>query len=277
MAGEIAEVTTKRPALRPLDEAVEYIRNHGAAVFPLYVAAVAPMTIAVYMLLDAASTGMYSALPEGCLLLTVATVWKWAWASAIQGRIQSALSGKPMAPLLGRLSYIICLKLAASVAMLWGSLIIKFAASVALLWGPFIIIIPAIYGFFLSGMAVPLLLDGSLSPLAAAIWTVKWVGDSISRVVKITTAIGLLFLVAYVGVSLLQLLATQMIMPSLLGIDTSELSLILSGATWQMAVVFMLFLAFDFFWTVAAALLYHDIQSGRAGVDLGLRLTALEG
>ena len=276
MAGEIAEVTTKRPALRPLDEAVEYIRNHGAAVFPLYVAAVAPMTVAFYMLLDTASTGMYSALPEGCLLLTVATVWKWAWASAIQGRIQSALSGKPMAPLLGRLSYIICLKLAASVAMLWGSLIIKFAASVALLWGS-LIIIPAIYGFFLSGMAAPLLLDRSLSPLAAAIWMVKWVGDSMTRAVKITTAIALLFLVAYVGVSLLQLLATQMIMPSLLGIDTSELSLILSGATWQMAVAFMLFLAFDFFWTVAAVLLYHDIQSGRAGVDLGLRLTALEG
>ncbi|MDH5756517.1 MAG: hypothetical protein OEZ55_07620, partial [Nitrospinota bacterium] len=157
MAGEIAEVTTKRPALRPLDEAVEYIRNHGAAVFTLYVAAVAPMTAAFYLLLDAVSTGMYSALPEGCLLLTVATVWKWAWASAIQGRIQAALSGKPMAPLLGRLSYIICLKLAASVALLWGSLII----------------IPAIYGFFLSGMAAPLLLDRSLSPLAAAIWMVK--------------------------------------------------------------------------------------------------------
>ncbi|MDH5637876.1 MAG: hypothetical protein OEZ04_05245 [Nitrospinota bacterium] len=263
-----ADIASNSPALRPLDDTVEYIRANSAQVVPLYIVGVAPMTVAIFMLLDTVSTGRYSALPEGCMLLTGATVWKWAWGSAVQARVQEALSGRPGAPLLGRLTYIITLKLVASMAMLWGSFLI----------------LPAIYGFFLSGMAAPILLDGGRfaleggrSALEGARWATRWVGDSMSRALKIISAISMLFLVVYLGVTLLQLLVTHTIMPSFLGMDPTELSLTIWGWSWQMAILYMLFLIFDLYWMVASVLLYHDIQSRRAGVDLGQRLTSLGG
>lgn len=257
----LADKTSNSPALRPLDDTVEYIRANGARVVPLYIVAVAPTTMATLMLLDTVSTGMYSALPEGCMLLSVATLWKWAWGSAVQARIQAALSGRSGAPLPGRMTYIIALKLVASMAMLWGSFLV----------------LPAIYGFFLSGMAAPILLDSGRSALEGAQWAIRWVGDSMNRALKIISAVSILFLVAYLGVTLLQLMITHTVMPSLLGMDPTELSLTIWGWAWQMAVLYMLFLVFDFFWMVASVLLYHDIQSRRAGVDLGQRLTTLGG
>jgi hypothetical protein len=247
--------------LRPLDEAVELLRGHMAEALPLYLAGVAPMSVAIFILIDAVAARKYSAAPEGCLLLAAATVWKWAFTSAVQGRMRARLSGKPGAPLRGRLLAIICVKLAASMAMLWGSMVV----------------IPPLYGFFLSGLAAPALLDRGGPALDEAEWISRWVSGSMGRAVKIVSAIGALFLTAYLGVTLLQLMVTGLVMPSLLGMDATGAELTLYGVEWQMAILYLLFLVFDLYWTVAAVTLYYDVQSRRAGVDLGSRLKAMGG
>ena len=261
MTRRLTDKISASPALRPLDDAVEYIRSNGARVFPLYVAAVVPMTLSMLMLLDIVSTGRYSALPEGCMLLAAATVWKWIWSAIAQARVQASLSGRPGSGVRGMMTYIITLKLGAGIAMLWGSFMV----------------LPAIYGFFLTGMAAPVLLDTGRSIPDSVQWVTGWIGDSMHGALKIIAAITLLFLVAYLGVTMLQLMVTYTIMPSLLGMDSTELSLTIWSSAWQMAVLYMLFLVFDFFWMVAAVLLYHDIQSRRTGADLSQRLTALGG
>jgi len=245
--------------LRPLDEAVEIMRGSMGLILPLYIVAVSPMSLAVFILIDAVAAGKYSALPEGCALLAAGTVWKWGFCAAISGRIQQRLTGKPPAPLKGRLLAIINVRLAASMAMLWGSFVV----------------IPPLYGFFLAGMAAPALLDQGGRALDTAEWIARWVSASMGQAVKIAAAVGALFWVAHLGVTLLHMVVTQMVMPSFLGMDPTELELTLYGVEWQMAVGYFLFLVFDLYWTVAGVALYYSILSRRAGVDLGLRLKAL--
>ena len=246
-------------SLLPLDEAVEIMRGSMGRILPLYMVGVAPMSVAVFILIDAVAAGKYSALPEGCALLAFGTVWKWAFCAVIQGRIQEGLTGKPAPPLRGRLPSIINARLAASMAMLWGSFVV----------------IPPLYGFFLAGMAAPALLDRGGRALDTAEWIVRWVTASMGQAAKIAAAVGALFMVAHLGVTLLQMALTQVVMPSMLGMDPTELELTLYGVEWQMAVGYFIFLLFDLYWTVAGVTLYYAIQSRRAGVDLGLRLKAL--
>ena len=255
------KTASQPPALRPLDAAVGFLRSHADIALPLYIVGVAPMSLAMLFIIDAVSAARYSALSEGAAMLALATVWKWIFSAATQARIQRKLTGAQGAPLRGRIVAIVCVKLAASVIMLWGSFII----------------LPFIYGFFLSGLAAPILLDRDGAAVDEAEWILKWVSGAMNQAVKILSAIFVLFFIAELGFGLLQLVVTRLIMPSFLGMDPTELSLTLTSAAWNMAIIYILFLIFDFYWTVASVMLYYEIQSRRVGVDISARLAAMGG
>src|SRR5947207_3033131 len=60
----IYEIVSRKSALPPLDAALEYLRERPMRVLPLYLVAMAPMSVGVFLLIDAVTSGHRGALPE---------------------------------------------------------------------------------------------------------------------------------------------------------------------------------------------------------------------
>lgn len=243
-------------ALHPLDAAVEYLRERGGRVLPLYLVAMAPFTGAMLFLIDVVTSQDRAALPFGCLLLALATVWRWAWLAAVQCRVQQDLRGETPHALWRRLGKLLVTKLALSVSLLWGAFLL----------------VPAFYGFYLSGIAVPTLLEGDGRAVPELCKALGWIQNAAGRLFKIGLALGVAFQLALLAVFVLQLFLVGTALPSLLGLDVADLSLTLGSYAWTLCVLYFVFVVFDLYWVVASVLVFYDLQSRRLGTDLRLRL-----
>ncbi|MBN1809370.1 MAG: hypothetical protein JW909_09910 [Planctomycetes bacterium] len=228
-------------------------------VLGAYVLANTPLALAVAVSLNEVTAGHRSGLAFSCLLLTVSTLWRWAILAVMQRRIQEDITGSPPAPLRRHLGRIIIVKLAANTAMTWGSLAI----------------IPAFYGFFLSGFAVPLLLESNRNTYSLIKQSIAWLNNSRGRLAKLSGALMLQFFAAVIAILVLQLFFTSHVVGSLMGLDPTELALTVWSPLWLMSMGFFLFMAFDFYWTVSAVMLFYDLQARRLGTDLRARMQAL--
>ncbi|MBI4585992.1 MAG: hypothetical protein HY717_18435 [Planctomycetes bacterium] len=230
-------------------------------MLPLYLAAMAPYSAAMLFVIDAISTQHRSALPFWSALLTLATLWRWLWLPAVQRRVQEDVRGEPTLPLGKHLAKILLIKAGASFAILWGGLIV----------------IPAFYGFFLSAFAAPALLESGGGMFREVKRALLWIHHSARRFAGVSLALTVAFMAAGLGAFLLQLVMISTLLPSLLGLEAADLSLTLRSWSWFLCLAYLLFVLFDYYWTVASVMVFYDAQSRQLGSDLRLRLGTIQG
>jgi hypothetical protein len=244
------------PALLPMDLAAEYLRGRIWHVLPPFLLAVGPLSAAVLVAIDVSATQHRAAVAEAGVFLTVATIWRWVWLAVVQRRVQADLRGRPPAKLRRRIVPILLVRLFAFFAVVWG-------------W---FLIVPAFYGLLLGGLAAPMMLERQGPAWNQTRDALVWVHKSAGRLLKVTSALLVLALLTVVSVVALQLLLVNMILPSILGVDTADLALTVQSVSWVLCVLYFLFVVFDLYWTVLSVMLYYDLQSRRLGTDLRSRL-----
>lgn len=255
-----AELGGGGPVTSPLDVTLEYLRRFPHRVLGLYVIAVAPMTAVMFWVIDVVTAYHRSALLLACAALVPATVWRWGVQAVIQRRVQADLRREEPVPLRGRLLPILVVRAMANFLMTWGSLLI----------------LPPLFGVWLAGFAAPMMLEdrGPSTRKLKRAW--DWMQHGLTRLARITLTVMLMLLLVMIAVLTTHSLMLETVLPSLLGLDVTELRLTMAGAGWWIAVFYFVFLGFDLFWTVASVMVFYDLRSSRLGTDLRARLQELE-
>lgn len=253
-------ITGAGSTLQPLDLAIEYLRFSGMRILPLYLLAMAPFSACVFLLIDSVTSQHRSVLPFECLLLTLATGWRWLWLAVAQRRVQADLRGEEPLPVRKRFFSILLTRLVSSFCMTWGGLIL----------------FPAFYGFFLSHCATPVLLEKEGKSVKQLTQAIGWIHRAGWQLTKMMLAFSIAILLAIVAVLVLQIFLTGTVLPQLLGVENWDLSLVLSSGAWYLCLAWFLFLVFDLLWMVASVMLFYSLQARRLGSDLRFRLRNLE-
>ena len=253
--------SSRAGAMHSFDVALEHLRSHGGPLLALYGLAMTPFSIAMLLLADAVTSQHRSSVAPACFLLTLAHPWRWVGLGAVQRRVQCDLRGEPPLPLSHRWLGILFLRLYSCFALLWGSSLI----------------FPAFYAFFLSAFAAPLLLEREGTAYGLARESLRWIHRAAGRLGRLLTGFSIITLVVVAGVAILQLFLVMTLLPNLLGLETADLQITLGSFAWLFGLAYLLFLAFDFFWTVASVMLYYDLEASRQGTDLRWRLRQLAG
>jgi hypothetical protein len=248
---------TQGACTAPLDAAVEYIRMRIGRVLPLYVVAMLPFSIVMVLLIDAINSEQRSFAAECCVYLVAATVWRWIWLARLQQQVQEDLQARRGAGFWSRIGQILLLRLLGNGAITWGG----FLAGV-----------PAFYGLFVGSFATPLLLENTDPTFTRLKHVLSWIHHSAWRLGKIGFAITVVAALLTVAILVNQYILGQVILPTILGMDTADLNLTIQGWAWRLSVFYFVFLLIDAFWTVAAVILYYDSQSRRMATDLSIRL-----
>jgi len=129
----------------------------------------------------------------------------------------------------------------------------------------------------MGGFAAPLLLETSEPAVRRTVKGIMWIRYSsrrLLRVLVVMTGIALLLLAA---VFVSQMILANTILPSLVGVDTAELTVTFDSWAWRLRVLYFVFLLLDLFWTVAAVYLFYESQSRRMASDLRSRLAGITG
>lgn len=245
-----------RSSLEPLDSALDYLRERGGPVLALYLMAMAPFSAAMLMLIDIVTSQHRSALAFGCALLTLATLWRWVLLAIVQRRVQSDLRGEPPAGLRARLPAILLARLICCLAVSWGGLLI----------------VPGFYGFFLSAFAAPALLEGNGAAFAPIGDCLSLIHHAAWRLARLAAALSVAFILVSLGVLVLHFMVVNEMMGSLLDLNVTDLSLTLESHFWILSLVYLMLVAFDFYWTVASVMVFYDLRSRRLGSDLRLQM-----
>ncbi len=132
--------------------------------------------------------------------------------------------------------------------------------------------VPAFYALFIGSFAAPLFLENAGPVLPNLRKSISWIHSSTRRLMRITLAMSIVALLLLVAAFVAQLMLTNTIFPSLLGLDTADLAITLNSWAWRLTVFYFLFLILDGYWTVASVFIYYDSQSRRLATDLKSRL-----
>lgn len=250
---------TQGPGAKPLDAAAEYLRARFDRVLVCYVLAMFPHAIVALMLTQAIANEHRARFPMICLLLTLATVWRWVGLAWLQYDVQSQLHEMRKPPFWRRLPSILLLRLYGNLAMGWGG----------------ILVLPGFYGLFVSSFAAPLLLENH-EPLLLRLRKVnKWISHSAARLGYALMMLAFVILALTVGILILQMFLLGQVFPSILGISVGDASVTMSSWAWRLGLFYLIFLLFDMYWQVAGVFLYYDSQSRRMATDLRARLMQL--
>ena len=245
-------------ALSPLDRALEYLRERGAALLPAYAVGMLPFTIVALMLVDAISANDYPALAGLLFLQLGALLWRWVWLAVVQRKVQTDLRGVPPLRVRGRAVAIIITRSWTVLAQTWG----------------IFLGIPFVAGFFLSSFATPALLEKS-GPASVQIRRArKWVIGAFRDLLRIMMALLMGGGVFLAGIAAFHTLVIDLLLPLVL-VDTTDIKLTLGSSAWLLSMGYLLFVAFDFFWTTASVFIFYELQSRHLGADLQKRLAAL--
>ena len=250
-----------RSCMPPLDAGVQWLRDESGWILPWYVLAMTPFTIGMWLTIDAVSAQHRSGLVIACLLLTAAMPWRWMGQAAIQRRMLARLRGEPALPLRKRLLSYLLVRLVCNFAFTWGAIVVA----------------PVFWGFLMAGFAAPVLLQEDRKPTVAVAQALGWISRAAGYLCKAGLVVSLVLLLALLVWAVTQMVLFYQLLPSLLGIDITDLQVTASGPAWLLACGYALFLIFDLYWTVAAVLLWDHLQQRRTGTDLRLRLAALKG
>jgi len=256
------ELAIGRGAAGALDAAGRYLRDQLAAALPLYVLAIAPLAVAMLWVIDAVAARDRDALTVGCVLVTAAILWRWAWLAVLQHRVQATMRGGASARVARRLPAIVMTRLVAALALTWGALLL----------------LPPYWGFFLAGFAGPSLLEtedvGSARRQVSQ--TLGWITRAVGPLARAAAMLAGFCLLLVGSAISFQYVAIGMILPALTGIDPTQARLTMSGLAWWLSLAFMIFCVFDLYWHIAAVMLFYHLAGRRLGTDLQARLTTLE-
>jgi hypothetical protein len=253
------ELAIGRGAAGALDAAARLLREHLAALLPVYVLAVTPLALAMLWIIDAVTAQDRAAMFTGCLALTAATLWRWGWLAVLQRRVQARLAGVSPPPVTQQLPAILLHRLIACLLLTWGALFL----------------VPPYWGFFLAGFAAPALLEPRTAEQSLS-RTLGWITAGVGPLARAAAVLVGVFGALTLGAIATQWVVVGQVLPALTGITPTDAQLTMRGLGWLLASAFALFCVFDFFWHVAAVMLFYHLTGQRLGTDLQRRLTALE-
>lgn len=246
-------------AIEPLDAAVELIRARYAQLLPIYIVAVTPLAAGVWLAIDAVTAQDRAALPAVSGILVAALLWRWVWLAVLQRHVQTEVRGEAPAALRRRLAPILVARLIGALSVTWGALLL---------------VLP-LFGLLFGALATPAVLEREHRATAELMRLWRWIATAAGRLVRLTLAMGVGVLVVLLGGAAVQFFVAQLVLPSIFGLDTTDLLLTMQSVAWWWAYLFVVFALFDLYWNVAAVLVFYDVQAKRLGSDLRRRLVAL--
>jgi len=253
-------IETQGPCTAPLDAAAEYIRVRIDRVLPMYTLAMAPQAVVVFWLINAIAGERRSLIPQYSLYLVLATLWRWIWLAKLQQQVQQDLRAGQRVRFWSRIGAIILVRLYANLAITWGSLLLG---------------VPAFYGLFVGSFAAPMMLEDSSPAHLRVRQTLSWVQHSGKRLMRVLTVMSAIAVLLLIAIFASQIMLAETVLPSLLGINTTDLNVTLDSWSWRLGILYFVFLLIDLFWTVASVTLYYDTQSRRMATDLRARMVIL--
>lgn len=248
-------------SLAPLDGALRFLRARAASLLGRYVVAAGPLAAAMWVAIDVVSAQDRAAVPRAAGLLIAAMFWRWIALADLQRRVLAGAGMQRSCRLRRRLAATIVLRLSCAQCLTWGACLVVL---------PF-------WGFFLGSFAVPALLrhDGPAAAEIAALF--GRITASSAYLARAGAALAVLFFLGALAMLTCQLAAAHVLLPALLGIDTSDMRLAMSHPAWWLVTLGVLLMAFDLYWTIAAVFVCDRMWQQRTGSDLRLRLAAMTG
>ncbi|MEM8736987.1 MAG: hypothetical protein AAGG38_00720 [Planctomycetota bacterium] len=247
--------------LAPADLASAYLRRAGGPAVVRYLVAVAPLAAAAWVFIDAVTAQDRRALGAASLMIVGAMLWRWVGLAWVQARVMRD-AGRPARWRWGAVAGVVASRLIAHMVLVWGGLLV----------------LPAIVAFHFSGFAaVGVLEPGRRGVLGALGEMLKLVWSNLRAVWLSSVVLMVYFFLGTLSLMLVQGMLIWLVLPSLFGIDTTDLKLAAGGAAWWLSLVFLAWLVFDLFWHVAAVFAVIDLQARQTGGDLLSRLRRLPG
>lgn len=242
-----------------LDLASAYLRAAGLGVVARYLVATGPLLLAGWMWIDVVAAEDRQGVAGASTLVVGGLIWRWAglvWVQAAVMRdigIRTELSA-------GRVATAVLGRLASHVMMGWGG----------------VAILPALLGFYFSSFVTVMLLDPKHGTGAALKVTGGLVWNNLGQLWKLATVKFVLFFMGLLSAALVQALLLWTVLPSILGMDTTDLQLAARGVAWWLSLGFLTWAVFDLFWSVASVFEFEQLQARRTGGDLNARLIQLQ-
>lgn len=246
--------------MHPLDLAAASLRRRGAAAAGLYAWSIAPLLAAGWLWIDAASAQDRAGLREASWLVVAAMVWRWTWLVPMQARVMRD-AGVEVRCTPGRWATAVFARLGAHAMLAWGSLLI----------------LPGLIGFYAGSFVTVLLLRARPEEAvgSAVLGALGMAWANLVALWKHTIALLALSLVWALTVLLVTLLMVGTLLPSLLGIDTTDVQLAMRGPAWWLSLGILGFVLLDLFWQVAAVFTVLQLDARRHGGDLRGRIATL--
>ena len=242
-----------------LDLASAYLRANGGDVLGRYLLAMAPLFVAGWFWIDAVTAQDRSALPIICVFVLLAMLWRWAGLAWVQAAVMRNMG---MAATLTpqRVAGAVLARLTGHVVMVWGG----------------ILLLPALWGFYAAAFSCIMMLDPDTRTGVAFKRGGKMVLADLGPLWKLSASMLVLVMVAVLSVVLVQVALLETVLPSLLGIDTTDLQLATRGPAWWLGIGFMIWAGFDLLWAVASVFEFNRMEASRSGADLHARLAWLK-
>lgn len=242
-----------------LDASAAYLRHRGQAVIGWYLVAIGPLLLAAWWWIGSVASGDRLSLGPASVAITLAMLWRWAWLVKVHQQVMRDVGMIDRKLNTGLVVQIVLFRLIAHVGMGWGALLI----------------LPGVWSFYLSAFITPVMLMTDKPAASALRYTLGLITQHLRLLVRHGCMLTLLALLTLLAMGVSQAFLTSTVLPSLLGVDASDLAITLSSSVWWMFMGLMVMLAFDLYWSVGSVLLLQQLEARQTGADLRARLGAL--
>ncbi len=243
-----------------LDAAAAYLRARGWAVLAWYLLAIAPLLGASWLWIDTVAAQDRAGLRWASWLVVAAMLWRWAGLTLVQEKVMRDLGQAVLRSSWRRMLVIVLTRLTMHVGMIWGG------------W----LVLPGVFCFYVSGFVAPAMLASEHPGGAVLRHVAELVARSFRLLARHAAMLSILFVVTAICLLCAQGVLVAVILPSLLGVDTTDLWLSMSHVAWWLFSLLLLLLLFDLYWSVGAVFLIEQLMARRTGSDLAARLVQLK-
>lgn len=250
---------TASPAVASLNAAVELLRSSPLEYFGRYTLAILPLSVSVLLMLEVVDAEERSAIPGVSMIVVGALIWRAILANSLQRSVFDSIQNQPSTLTLN------------DHFVLTVSRVNATALGLALSW----LIVPA----FIMVSVEALLLSSRFRDKEQgkpSAWRALSVVVRHPRVQAVYgLSIGFVLFVLYVGVLSLVVTVGGTLLPSLLGIDTTDFQLAMQSAVWFLGVLFICGMVVDLLTLVSGPILFSLLAQHESGADLLARIRGL--
>lgn len=223
-------------ALAVCDETLDFLRRHGSSLWPPYLFLSLPYIAAGIFFIDVVVGLDADGLPAACAALVATTFVRWLGGAVVQRRAIMLRDGREAPPLAEMLR-----------PYLW----------MRLLWE--------------KRMAGPLALDPLTRGAPWASWRrLQTASGSFSQ--RYGFAMFLFFLLGLVQVFATKYFLMDLVLPSVLGLDSQALRSVLSSRFWWLGTLLAYLLVMEFYQLIAGVVMFETLASRWSGSDLLVRI-----